>query len=169
MITKKLIVPAFVIVTAAGILTLSVPKIKAQTNDPMLGLVQTIAKKFNLDQTQVQNVVNQYRQQTKQGRSKDLTKSREDRLAQLVKDGKITETQRQAIVAELAALKTKYNPDNLKNLTESERETQVKDEESEIRAWAQTQGIELKLIMPQAGMGFHGGKHQTRPSPTPTK
>lgn len=167
MITKKLILPAFVIVTAAGILTLSVSKVNAQTNDPMLGLVQTIAKKFNLDQVQVQNVVNQYRVQTRQGRSKDLTKSREDRLAQMVKDGKITESQKQAIIAELAAVKAKHNPES-KDLTPAERKAQMEDEQVEIKAWAQSQGIDLKLIMPQAGMGFRGGKHQTRPSPTPT-
>lgn len=104
MITKKLILPIVAIVAAGGILTFSVSKVNAQTNTPMSGLVQMIASKFNLDQTQVQTVVDQYHQTEKGNRGTEM-KNQEDRLAKLVTEGKITEAQKQAIIAEITTVR----------------------------------------------------------------
>ena len=156
MMNKKLIIPTLVIITAAGILTLSVPKINAQTNDPMSGLVTQIAKKFNLDQSQVQTVVDQYRQEQKQTHGVKIQQKQTDRLEKLVTENKISEAQREAIITELAALKIKYNPENLKKLTPAERKVQRQNEQNELKAWAKAQGIDIKLLTARSGLEIRG-------------
>ena len=93
-----------------------------------------------------------------------------DRWTQLVTQGKITELQKQAIINELAALRTKYDPVKMKDLSPTDRKTQMDNEQNELKTWAQAQGIDLSLIRPGRGMmGFRGGKHwNNQPSPTPT-
>ncbi|MDO8497679.1 MAG: hypothetical protein Q7S61_04000 [bacterium] len=68
------------------------------------------------------------------------------RLDQLVKDGKITTAQKQAIVDELAALKKKYDPSNLKTMTQDERKKQFQAQQDEIKSWAQSQGIDISYL-----------------------
>lgn len=146
MITKKLILPIVAIVAAGGILTFSVSKVNAQTNTPMSGLVQMIASKFNLDQTQVQTVVDQYHQTEKGNRGTEMKKNQEDRLAKLVTEGKITEAQKQAIIAEITTIRAKYSLDRSKKLTPTERKAQMEKHQAEIKAWAQSQGIDPTLL-----------------------
>jgi hypothetical protein len=142
----------------------------AQSANPLSGLVQMIAQKFNLDQGQVQTVVDQFRTQQKQTMMQNMQKREDNRLAGLVTSGKITDTQKQAIITELAALKIKYNPENFKNLSAADRKTQRQNEQNELKVWAQSQGIDIKLIQPGFGMGFGGrGMHKGRPTPTPTQ
>lgn len=146
MITKKLILPVVAIIAAGGILTFNVSKVNAQTNTPRFGLVQAIASKFNLDQTQVQTVVDQYRQTEKQNRGNEMRNNHENQLAKLVTEGKITEVQKQAIVAEITTLRAKYSLERSKNLTPTERKAQMEKHQAEIKTWAQSQGIDPTLV-----------------------
>jgi phosphoribosylformylglycinamidine (FGAM) synthase-like enzyme len=170
MISKKLIFPALIVIAAGGIVAIRPMITSAQTANPLSGLVQMIAQKFNLDQTQVQTVVDQYRTQQKQTVQQSMEQRQKQRLDQLVTQGKITSAQEQAIITELAALKTKYNPANFKSLSAADRKTQMQNEQNELKAWAQANGVDPTLIMPGFGMGFRGGwgGHKNRPSPTPT-
>ena len=169
MISKKLIFPALILVAAGGIVAIKPMITSAQSTNPLSGLVQMIAQKFNLDQSEVQSVVDQYRTQQRQNMTQKMQQREGDRLTQLVTQGKITDAQKQAIITELAALRSKYNPANFKSLSAADRKTQMQNEQNELKSWAQSQGIDPTLIMPGFGMGFRGGwgMHK-KPTPTPT-
>jgi len=69
----------------------------------------------------------------------------------------ITSAQETAIIAELATLRSKYNPANFKNLTADQRKQQFQNEQNEIKTWAQSNGIDPKYVMPGFGMAGQGG------------
>jgi hypothetical protein len=174
MISKKLIIPALIVLTAGSVVAVLPLKVNAQTGgSPLSGLVQMIAQKFNLDQTQVQSVFDQYRTQQKADMAKDMEQRQSERLAKLVIDGKITEVQKQAIVTKLTELRAKYDPLKSKNLSPEERRTQMTNQREEFTNWAKTQGIDPTVVMPGFGMGGRGRMHGEwsgdRPIPTPSK
>jgi len=170
MIYKK-ILPAIVLV-ALGTSLLAVTPAHAATNSTgagnfFSGLVQYIAKTFGLDQTKVQTAVNTYNQQQKQnGQQNQKTK-----LDKLVSAKTITQSQEDAIIAELAVLKSKYNPSNFKSMTAAQRKQQFQNEQTDINNWAKAQGIDPKYLMPGFGGGGFRGMHKgwnAKPTPTPT-
>jgi hypothetical protein len=71
------------------------------------------------------------------------------RLEKLVKDGKITEAQKTAILAELKALREKYSMESMKDLTEEERKEKTEEMQAELKAWAEEQGIDEEYVMLQ--------------------
>jgi hypothetical protein len=188
---KKMMVSVIAVVIMGGTL-LVVPQAHAQGTTPdnhpgfFQGLMQFIEQKFGLDKTQVQNAVNEYKQQRKATMTPKPTMSPADmqahektRLDKLVTDGKITAAQEKAIMDELAALHTKYNPESMKDATPEQRKTQMDAMQAETQAWAKAQGIDLKYVM-QNFMGGRGGpgkghgmmmrgEHpKTSTTPTPT-
>ncbi len=172
---KKIILPVLGLILVS-VVALGVNQVHAQSNGNNFysGLVQAIAQKFGLDQGQVQAVVDQYHTQQKQNMQQNMQQREQDRLDKLVQDGKINATQKQAILDELAALKSKYNPANFKNMTADQRKQQFQAQQDEINTWAKSQGIDPSYLMPSFGKGGRGMfgagrwvKHQ--PSPTPTQ
>lgn len=172
---KQIILPVLSLVLF-GIIAFGVSQVYAQSNGSNFysGLVQAIAQKFGLDQGQVQAVVDQYYTQQKQNMQQNMQQREQDRLDKLVQDGKINATQKQAILDELAALKSKYNPADFKNMTADQRKQQFQAQQEEIKAWVQSQGIDQSYLMPGFGRGGRGMfgkgnwvKHQ--PSPVPAQ
>ncbi|MGA2967695.1 MAG: hypothetical protein ABSD69_00790 [Candidatus Levyibacteriota bacterium] len=148
------------------------------------GLIQFIEQKFGLSQPQVQSAVNQYKSQVKATirprptlTPAQIQAQEQTRLDKLVSSGKITSAQESAILAELSALNSQYP---LAGLTGTQRRTQMQAMQATLKAWAQSQGININYVMPFAGMGGPGGPRGTngmggfrgrfgpRPSITPT-
>ena len=134
-------------VTIGGAALLAVTRVSAQSSNKSAGLVQAIAQKLNVDQSQVQSVVDQFRQDHKTKMQQNMQQREEQHLTKLVQDGKLTDAQKQAILNELASLKTKYNPDNFKNLSGDDRKKQMQAMKDELKSWFQSQGIDQNLIM----------------------
>lgn len=148
MITKKIFIPVILVSAIAGSAIFGRNLVKAQSKGNYLsGLVQAIAQKFNLDQNQVQTVVDDYKKTQVTQMQQQWQQTETDRLSKLVTEGKITEAQKQAILTEMAALKAKYNQENLKNLSADQRKTQMQAEKDEITAWAKTNGIDQTYLM----------------------
>jgi len=143
-------------------------------------MVTFIAQKFGLDKTQVQTAVTQFKQQKKTENQQNMQNREKTRFDQLVKDGKITQSQEDAILKEMADLKTKYNPANMKNLTVAQRQQQMQAQQAELKAWAQANGIDLTVLMPVRPSGMprptgmngkfpgRGGRRGVWLTPTPT-
>ncbi len=165
MLTKKIIIPAAVAVIIGGaVLGVSASKAQAQFgNNRFAGLVQMIAQKFNLDQGAVQTVFDQYGQQQKANMQQKL----DDRLNQAVQAGKLTQAQKDALVAKLAELKNKYSTTDFKNMTPDQRKQARQNEQAELISWAQSQGIDqsyLKMFgFGMRGVGFRGPKPSASP------
>jgi hypothetical protein len=179
MVSNKLLIPTVAILVGGGIIWGGTRQISAQGNENRLaGLVQMISQRFNLKQEDVQSVFDQYQTQQKEQRQADRQKFEEHRLNKFVADGKITETQKQAIMEEMKVLMEKYNPQNWKNMTKEQIQAQIQAERDEISNWAKTQGIDPNSIGARFGFGkgiareekegWHERWEREKP-PTPTE
>ena len=132
-------------------------QVYAQTNSsPWSSLTQIIAQKFGLDQNKVQEVVDQFHQQKRQDMAAKMSQKHQEWLNALVKEGKLTEAQKTAILNKLQELKNKYNREGWKNLTPSERKDQAQKELQEFKSWMETQGIDPSYVKPGWGKwGMH--------------
>jgi len=175
MVRKRIVLPVLGLMLAV-VTVVSVNQVHAQADNTNFysGLAQLVAQKFGLDQSKVQEVVNQYHDQQKQKMQENLQQREQDRLDKLVQDNKITAAQKQAILDELTVLKNKYNRSNFKGMTAEQRKQQFQAEQDEIKAWAQGQGIDPSYLMPGFGRGGKGmfgpgWANKDQPSPTPTQ
>jgi Spy/CpxP family protein refolding chaperone len=154
-----------VAVVTAG-LVLSSSLVRAQTTDkPFGGLAEAIAKKFNLDQTQVEAVFTEYHDQHRQEMMEKMKVAEDERLSRLVTDGKITEAQKQAIVDKLTELKAErqnFDKEQFENMTPEQRKAEMLKKKEELDAWAKEQGIDPSVLMPtmkfKTGRGGHGSR-----------
>jgi hypothetical protein len=129
--------------------------------NPMASLVQKIADKFGLKKEDVQAVFDQDRLD----RQAQMQARFEEKLAQDVKDGKITEAQKQLILEKRKSLgaNRQAKMESMKNMTGDERRTAVESQRQELENWAKENGIDLKYLM--GGFkghpgGFRGGWKQ---------
>lgn len=125
-------------------------------------IVQKIAEKFNLKESDVQQVFDEHKTELKA----DMQKRIEDRLSQAVTDGKLTEEQKQKILAKQQELHSQRETmkDQLKDMTPEERRAEMKKHRSELEQWAKDNGIDTQYLMkgfghmggPKGGMREHG-------------
>jgi large exoprotein involved in heme utilization and adhesion len=126
---KKLLAVAAVAITAGGLVLTTSTAALAQsnsTNNPMQTLVQKIAEKFGLKPEDVQSVVNDFKTQNLNQRETMF----EAQLDQLVKDGKITENQKQLII-------------NKRKELAANRQNKMQD----LRNWAKENNIDMKYLV----------------------
>ncbi|CAN5126868.1 hypothetical protein BH09PAT1_BH09PAT1_6850 [soil metagenome] len=185
MLTKKSLKPVTIAVFMGASTFLTTMPAFAQTTTPSPtpakvnffdGLAKYIADTFHLDQNQVKTAVNTYKTQHQVANQQTRDDREKTRLDQLVNDGKITSSQETAIVAELASLKTKYNPANIKDMTAAQRKAQFDAMQSEIQTWAKNNNIDPKYLMQDFGMGMKRGvrradwrSHKPTTTTTPTQ
>ncbi len=162
MMNKKSSLTILAVMVITGSLFMSKPAYAANGffggSNFFTGLVEFISQKFGLDKTKVQSVLQDYQKQkmaTIIPRPTMTPQQQEDaekkRFDVLVTQGKITNAQETAIIAELAALRAKYPFDQ--NTTPDKRKTQMQDIQKELQAWAHAQNIPLGYIMRVRG-GF---------------
>jgi hypothetical protein len=149
----------------AGVGTLGVAS-AASSNTSGSGdnLVDKIASTFNLDKSKVQAVFDSNRQEKEAERQAQLEKE----LTQLVSDGKITATQKDAILTKQKELKAarESNKDDLKNKTESERKTFMDQQRSALEQWTKDNNIPTEYLRYVMGGGRghgHGGPGKDAP------
>ncbi len=144
---KRVIIPTIALIAILGAVTMGTVSVSAQS--PMYGnLVTQIAERFNLKESDVQDVVNQVRVK----HQTEMKVKWEDRLTQAVTDGKITEAQKAAIIAKHTELQAEYSA--LSGLSETERKAKLTQIHSELKKWATDNGLDSKFL---GFLGF-GGK-----------
>ncbi len=136
----------------AGIATVSAATDSSTGSDHMSSLVSAIASKFNLDKTKVQAVFDE--QHTKMQAERE-TQVKAD-VAQLVKDGKLTQAQADAINAKRAEL-TKEREANRaadRSASRDQMKTKMDAKRTELETWAKEQGIDTQYLR----LVFGGGR-----------
>lgn len=144
---KTILTAAFVAVLGTGFLTGATAFAQdAKSDAPMSSLVQKIADKFGLKEADVQAV---FDQEKKEHQAK-MQQKNEERLSQLVKDGKITDAQKQLILAKSKELVTnrQKNKEKMKNMTADELKATMQSERKALEDWASQNGIDPKYLMP---------------------
>ena len=117
----------------------------AYANTSQSSLADNIATKFKLNKTEVQKVIDQNHEQ-----------HRADRLAQLVKDGKLTQAQADKLKAKETEIHTKMEA--ARNETDPVKRKAARDAiKAEMDQWAKDNGIDLSTIRPGRGMHGPGG------------
>lgn len=122
------------------------------------GLVEAIASKFNLDKTKVQEVFDEQRSKMEAQREQEL----KDKLASLVKDGKLTQAQADKITAKRAEMKKEMEAkrsESAEKKDRSERKTEMEAKKKELDAWLKANDIssDYASLLMGGGPGGHGG------------
>lgn len=147
-------------VTILGAGTIFTTMASAQANDaqnPMSSLVQKIADKFNLNKDDVQKVFDEQHDEMR----KTMEAKHQERLDQLVKDGKITEAQKTLIQKKMKELQAQRESerDSFKDLTPEEMKAKMDQHRSEMENWAKENGIDPKYFMGDFVIKIKGGGH----------
>lgn len=114
-------------------------------------LVQKIATKFGLKESEVQAVFDQDRE----ARRAEHETQYVARLDQLVTDGKITQEQKTLLLAKHKELEATRlaNREKMQSLSASERKAAIEAERTALEEWASSNNIDIKYLM-----GFGVGK-----------
>lgn len=132
--------------------------------DHQSSLVSAIATKFNLNQADVQAVFDAQRAQFQAEHQAQFEAKLNERLAQAVTNGKLTQAQADTIKAKIQSEKTFM--ETLKDKTPEERRDAMKSHMTELQQWAKDNNIPTQYLMqgfggpenPRAGMGKGNGK-----------
>ncbi len=154
---KKVIIASSI--AALGVTGLAGGAVFATANstsgtDPMSGLVSAIATKFNLKKDDVQKVFDEQRTQVETQREQEV----KDQVAQLVKDGKLTQAQADKINAKRAELvkEREANRTSEQNLTDAQRKTKMEERKTALDTWFKDNNIDSQYVY--LLMGGHGGR-----------
>ncbi len=136
----------------------------SDTSDGATGIVQKIAKKFNLSESDVKAVFDEDRA-SHQAEQKQKV---EERLTQAVIDGKITEDQKQKILAKISEIETQReaNRDSMKDKTDAERKAAMDAQKTALEAWAKENNIPddyMRMLHMGGGHGGPGGLRGEKP------
>lgn len=113
--------------------------------------VQQLAQKLGIDQSKVQSAFDEIRQENK---SQMQTKFN-DVLDQAVKDGKITEAQKQLILQKRQELQN--TKANFKDMTPEQRRQAIQNQKQQLDDWAKQNNIDLKYLFGSGSFGHLGG------------
>lgn len=130
---------------------------------PMSGLVEALSSKFNLDKTEVQQVFDEQHQKMHEERQAQ----QDEKLAELVTEGKLTSEQVEAIKAKRSELMAarEANRSSMAELSRDDRKANMEEARSELEAWAEEHDIDteyLRFVMGGHGRG-HGGPMGEKP------
>lgn len=153
----------FVTALIAAMLTAgsyTVNQVYAQDTSTQETLVQMIAQKFSLNEAEVQTVFEQYRAKHQQ----EMQARYEEKLSTAVKEGKLTEAQKNLLIAKHKEIQAEKlaRLESIKSLSPSERRSTLQKKKTELKAWAETNGIDLQYLLPgfgHTGQGFGRKMH----------
>lgn len=154
-----LLITIIALISVTGIF-FSVKYASAQdTDSPVTTLVQKIAQKFGLNESDVQAVFDEHREEIQT----QMQKRFEERMTQAVIDGKITEEQKQTILAKHKEMRTNMQESrqNWQNMTDEERQAAKeslrethKNYRAQLETWVGENGIELSVLREFMGPGM---------------
>lgn len=142
---RQIIIPTMLIIALMATGALGVQAVFAQEDPMYRPLVQRIADEFGLDEDQVEQVIEELREE----RQAEMHARWLELLDQAVKNGKVTEAQRQALLAKHAAVFEQMQAIRLLPFTE--RHSEMDRVREEFNAWAEENDIDLQAV----GLGFH--------------
>lgn len=150
---KKIAVAAF----AVGALALmagayGISTTYAQDNDGRTTLIQKLASKFGVEESEVESVFDEHRQEMHTEHQAKFS----EKLDEAVEAEKITAEQKQAILDKHEEMRSEK--EGLKDLEPEERQTKMKELKGEMRDWAEENDIDMRDIAPKDGKGKRGGK-----------
>lgn len=117
-------------------------------------LVARIASKFNLSQTDVQKVVDEYRLEEQTTREAERSAD----LQAKVDAGTITAEQKTLIENKVKEIQAEREAHRAEDLTPAERQAKMQASRETLEKWATDNGIDVKDVMPGRGHGEGQGR-----------
>lgn len=156
---KIMIIPVAAVAIGVALL-LGAKTVSAQTGKPDFhqALVQKIAQKFGLNQNDVQQVFDEHHAEMKTQMRTQMDAKVEASLTKDVTDGKITEAQKQIILAKYKELADKKQTEfqNMKGMTPEQRKAAMETEKQELLDWAKQNNLDVNYLMSKVRqVGFH--------------
>jgi predicted transcriptional regulator len=177
--SRNVIMPAMAGILAVSLYVGALPVYAQTPGNRFEGLVEAIASKFGLNQTQVQTFMDQFFAQKKQTVQQTMQNREKTRLDGLVSLGKITAAQETAIIDKLTQVRTDASKQDFRNMTPQQRQDAMQKRRDDLTAWAKSQGIDPTVLTPGNGMMGRGGGmgrrggwwrgNGTTPAPTPAQ
>ncbi len=132
------------------------PSTTESAADTKSSLIDRLAERFNLNKSDVEKVFEEERAE----REKDRQQKMEQRLAQAVTDGKITEDQKAAILEKHQEMKAYM--ESIKDKPRAERKELMHTKMQELRQWAEDNNLEQYVhFLGKPGMAV--GHHEAGP------
>ncbi|MBP6889606.1 MAG: hypothetical protein KBC83_04140 [Candidatus Moranbacteria bacterium] len=146
---KKFTLATLAVIVTSGVVILGVGRASADTNTQST-LVQMIAQKFGLNQSDVQSVFSQHHQE----RQGQMTEQLKTKLDQEVAAGKMTVEQETLLLNKYKELSDKRasQMENFKNLTPAEKQAAREKEKQDLVDWAKQNNVDIQYL--------HGGSRQ---------
>lgn len=149
---KKLVASALILTTVVGLGAVKLNKVYAEESEgPMRRGFQAFIERFNLNEDEVNEFMQEQREEREQYRTQHIN----DKLADAVAEGKITEAQKEALLEKMAEHHSQA--DELRQQSREEHREQMESHREEFKAWAESQGIDLEELGfmqgPREGMG----------------
>ena len=160
---KKVLLPVLGAILLAGTVYTTSTVSAQSTNGNGSGqtIIQRLAEKFGLAETDVQAVFDEERT----AHQEQMQAQYEERLTEAVSNGDLTEAQKQLILAKHEELEAAHEADRgqmgqMKDMTTQERAAEREKRQAErdaLQAWADENGIDMQYVMGFGGPGGHGG------------
>lgn len=151
--TKRILVPALIVAALGAGAIFKVSLTEAAAN-PRTDMIQYLAQKLGLDQSKVQSAFDSYHSEQRAARQQQMTDRLTTYLDGLVKQGKITEAQKTAILAKHSELQQIHETTDWSTKTPEERRTAMEKQRADLEAWAKKEGIDISFL--QFGFGGRG-------------
>jgi polyhydroxyalkanoate synthesis regulator phasin len=136
---------------AVGILALAGTGMVSAESQDQSSLVDKIASHFNLNKTDVQKVVDDFKTEHQAERDSRY----QDRLQKAVDQGQLTAEQKDKILAKHKELEDFRA--SLKDKTPEQRHDAMKNKHDELKKWADDNNIPLRFLLPVGGPGHNHG------------
>jgi len=117
-----------------------------EDNGSSYPLLERIAEKFGLEIGEVMDFAEELREERRAG----VEERFEERLDELVEDGKITSDQKEAILEKKEEMEAFR--EELENMKVFEAREAVKKMKEEFKDWAEENDLELKYLFPEIGL-----------------
>ncbi len=158
--SSKVILPAALLTIMGGIALATTSPVSANYGgDGQTTLMQRLVSRFNLNESEVQTVFAEVRTERQAEREKAL----ELRLTEAVAAGKLTEAQKQLVLAKHEELQAtrEANLTAWQALTPEEKRAQMTEQRQALQDWAKANGIDTSFLFmadgPMMGRGMKGG------------
>ena len=168
-LSKKSLVAAFAIASVAGASVFATSAFAHSDLNAADSLASKIATKFNLDQAEVKDALDEFREEQRA----EFEAKFNARLDQAVTDGDLTQEQKDMILAKRDEVKPRL--DEIRDIeNKEERQQAMKELRDELKTWAEDNDIPLRWLggagihaEAHAGIGLHLGDQKT-PEEEPT-
>jgi hypothetical protein len=162
MISKKVILPmAAITLVGAGVVGIQATQAASGPNGPSQSLVQDIAKTFNLDPSKVQAVFTAHAQ----AQASESQTRYQDMLQNAVTNGKLTQAQMAAILAEHNALVSQLQA--AQSQSGQAKADAIRAVYQDAKAWAEQNSVAQRWLLGPRRLRDRGPHVAPSPAPSP--